>query len=82
MMHFIKNEETARFCPELISAYRQLIKLKKVGVDMEAVIFNGFQSAICKLLQMYCSQHLHQRDEKAFDSSHQKCSIADYNKAS
>ena len=45
---------------------------------MGAAIFNGFQSVICKLLQLYCSQQLHQRDEKAFDSSHQKSSIADY----
>ena len=49
---------------------------------MEAAIFNGFQSAICKLLQLYCARHLQQRDEKAIDSCHQKSSIADNNKAS
>ena len=78
MMHFIKNEDTLRrFCVELISAYHQLMNLKKVEVDMEAAIFNGFQSIICKSLELYCKQHLHQRDEKAIDSSHQKSSIAD-----
>ena len=56
MMHFIKDEETfRRFCDELISTNPQLINLKKVGVDMEAAIFNGFQSVICKLLQLYCA---------------------------
>ena len=55
MMHFIKNEDTfRRFCVELISAYHQLMNLKKVEVDMEAAIFNGFQSVICKSLQLYC----------------------------
>ena len=49
---------------------------------MEAAIFNGFQSAICKLLQLYCARHLQERDEKAIDSCHQKSSIADNNKAS
>ena len=79
-MHFTKDEETfRRFCVELILANSQLINLKKVG---EAAIFNGLQSVICKLLQLYCAQHLQQREEKATDSCHQKSSIADNNKAS
>ena len=83
MMHFTKDEGTFRkFCVELISANPHLINLKKVGVDMEAAIFNGFQSVISKLLQLYCARHLQQRDEKAIDSCHQKSSIADNNKAS
>ena len=76
MMHFTKYEETfRRFCVELISANPQLINLEKVGVNMEAAIFNGFQSVILKLLQVYCARHLQQRDEKAIDSCHQKSSI-------
>ena len=52
-MHFTKYEETfRRFCVELISANPQLISLKKLGVDMEAAIFNGFQGGIWKLLQL------------------------------
>ena len=47
---------------------------------MEAAIFNGFQSVISKLLQLYCARHLQQRGEKAIDSCHQKSSIADNNK--
>ena len=82
-MHFTKDEGTFRkFCVELISANPHLINLKKVGVDMEAAIFNGFQSVISKLLQLYCARHLRQRDEKAIDSCHQKSSIADNNKGS
>ena len=49
---------------------------------MEAAIFNGFQSVISKLLQLYCARYLQQRDEKAIDSCHQKSSIADNNKRS
>ena len=82
-MHFTKDEETfRRFRVELISANPQLINLKKVGVYMEAAIFNGFQRVICKLLQLYCARHSTERDEKAIDSCHQKSSIADKNKAS
>ena len=48
MMHFTKDEGTfSRFCVELISASPQLINLKKVGVDVEAAVFSGFQSVIC-----------------------------------
>ena len=73
MMHFTKDKGTfRRFCVELISADPQLINLKKVEVDMEAAVFSEFQSVICQLLQLYCTQHLQQRDEKAIDSCHQK----------
>ena len=83
MMHFTKDEGTfRRFCVELISANPQLINLKKVGMDMKAAIFNGFQSVISKLLQLYCVRYLQQRDEKTIDSCHQKSSIADNNKRS
>ena len=83
VMSFTKDEGTfRRFCVELISANPQLINLKKDGVDMEAAIFSGFHSVISKLLQLYCSRHLQQRDEKAIDSCHQKSSTADNNKTS
>ena len=50
MFHFSKDEETFRnFCLELVSANPNIINLKKVGVDMEAAIFNGFQSVVAKL---------------------------------
>ena len=68
-------------CVEMISANLQQINLKKVGVDMEAAIFNGFQSVVCKLLQLYCARYLQQRDEKVIDCCHQKSSRADNNKA-
>ena len=68
-------------CVEMISANLQQINLKKVGVDMEAAIFNGFQSVVCKLLQLYCARYLQQRDEKVIDCCHQKGSRADNNKA-
>ena len=42
--------------------------MTKVGVDIDVAIFNGFQSIIKKLLQLYCARHLQQRDEKAVSS--------------
>ena len=48
-MHFTKNDETfRRFCIELTLANPELINLNKVWVDMDAAVFNEFQSAICK----------------------------------
>ena len=71
MILFSKNEETfSRFSVELISANPHLIHLRKVGAEMETSILNGFQSIICKLLPLYCAQHLHQRDEKRTDNYH------------
>ena len=73
MMPFLKNEETfRRFCIELVSANPQLINLNKVGVDMEVSIFSGFQSAICKLLQLYCGQHLLTPEEQRRFKTYQK----------
>ena len=69
MMLLTKDEETfRRFGVELTSTNSQLIKLKKVGLNMELVIFNRFQSVIYKLLQLYCTRHLQQGDEKAVNS--------------
>lgn len=60
----------------------QLINLKKVGVDIEAGIFNELQTVICKLLQLCCARHLQQRDEKTVGSCHQKSRVADKYKSS
>ena len=76
LIHFTKDEKTfRRFYPELISADHQLINLKKVDVEIEVSIFNGFRSIICKLLQLNCARHLQQRDENEIDSFHQKNNI-------
>ena len=69
-------------CIELILDNPKLINLKKVGVGREAEFFNGFQSIICKLLQLYFARHFQQRDGKIIDSFHEKRSIEDNNKAS
>lgn len=74
-MHFTKDEETFRFCVELISAIPQQMNLTKVGVVMDSAIFNGFQSVICKLFYLYRAQHLQQKDEKATESWHQTSSV-------
>ena len=69
MMHFTKDEGIfRRFWVELISANPQLIKLKNVGMKIEIAVFSGFQSIVCKLLQLYCSRHVQQRDKKAMNS--------------
>ena len=58
-MHFTKDEEIfRRFCVGLISSNPQLINLKKVRVDIDVEVFNGFQSVICRLLQLCYTQHL------------------------
>ena len=83
MLHFTKDEEAfRRFCVELVSANPGIMNLRKVGVDMEAAIFNGFQSVITKLLQLYCARHLQERDQLAIDKCHQKSKISDDRKAS
>ena len=73
MIVFTKNKETlSRFSVELISPNPQLINLRKVGAEMETSVLNGFQSIICKLLPLYCAQHLHQRDKKRTDNYHRR----------
>ena len=47
MLHFSKNEKTfGRFALELVSANPKLKHLKKIGVDLESAIFNGFSNNI------------------------------------
>ena len=81
MLHFSKDTETfRRFCLELISANPAISNLRKVGVDMEAAIFNGFRSAIGSLMQLYCVRHLQQRDIKAIDNLFKKSKLSDKTK--
>ena len=55
MFHFAKEEETfRRFCLELIAGNPKLMEIKKVGVDMESAIFNGFKSVLIKLTRLNC----------------------------
>ena len=49
---------------------------------MEAAIFNGFQSVITKLLQLYCANHLQDRDQLAIDKCNEKTKISDDRKES
>ena len=73
MLHFTKDEEAfRRFCLEMISVNPAISNLRKIGVDMEAAIFNGFKSVLTGLFQLYCVRHLQQRDEKAVDKCHEK----------
>ena len=83
MFHSSKDDETfRRFCAEIVAANPNLLNLRKIGVDMESAIFNGFQSIIPKLLQLYCVKHLQDRDKLAIDKCHGRSNIADGLKAS
>ena len=83
MLHFTKDEETFRsFCLEMVSANPAILDLKKIGVDMEAAIFNGFQSVLRSLLLLYCVRHLQKRDEIAIEKCQEKNKTAEKNKAS
>ena len=78
MFHFSKDDETfRRFCAEILSSNPNLITLKKLGVDMEAAIFNGFESMIPRLTKLYCVKHLKDRDVQAIDRLHGKSKIED-----
>ena len=77
MLHFSKDDETfRRFCLELISAKPEISNLKKVGLDMEAAIFNGFKSVLPKLLQLYCAKHLQDRDVATIDRLHKNMKVS------
>ena len=68
MLHFTKDEGTfRRFALELLAANPSLNKIKKIGVDMESAIFNGFKSVIAAIAKLLCVRHLRQRDEKAIE---------------
>ena len=38
--------------------------LKKIGTDMDELIYNGVKAVIPEVKQLYCVRYLHQRDEK------------------
>lgn len=69
MFHFSKGRVTfRRFCSEIVTAEPGILDLRKLGVDMEAAIFQGFHDVIQNLKQLYCVRHLRQRDEVHFDT--------------
>ena len=83
MFHMSKDDETfRRFSMEIIASNPNLINLRKIGVDMEAAIYNGFQSAIPKLMQLYCVKHLQDRDKIAIDKLHKKTNLSNEVRAS
>ena len=50
MLHLSKNEKTfGRFALELVSANPKLKYLKKIEVDLESTIFNGFSNIISSI---------------------------------
>ena len=64
MLQFSKNEKTfGRFALELVSANPKLKHLKKIGVDFESAIFNGFSNIIPTVSRLICVHHLKKRDE-------------------
>jgi hypothetical protein len=77
MLHFTKDETTfRRFCAELICANPSLSNIRKIGVDMEAAIFNGFNSLLKPLLKLFCVRHLRKRDDKAIDNLQEKSQLS------
>ena len=82
MLHFTEDEETfRRFCLELLAGNPKLTELKKIGVDMEEAIFNGFKGILTNLLKLYCVRHLSQRDEVAISKLLEKSNKSSDNKA-
>ena len=64
MLHFSKNEKTfGRIALELVSANPKLKHLKKIGVDLESAIFNGFSNIIPTVSRLVCVHQLKKRDE-------------------
>ena len=64
MIHFTKDKARfGRFALELIFSNSNLRALKKIGVDLESAIFEGFKSTIPSLNRLVCARHLMQRDE-------------------
>ena len=47
MIHFTKDENTfMRFAMEILASNSNLHEIKRIGVDMESAIYNGFKKAI------------------------------------
>ena len=54
MLHFSKNEKTfGRFASNLVSVNPKFKHLKKIGVDLEFAIFNGFSNIIPTVNRWY-----------------------------
>ena len=68
MLHFRKDVEAfSRFSFELRAGNPKIKDLRNIGVDMEAVIFNGFKIHNPNLGRLICVCHLRKRnEEKAF----------------
>ena len=61
MLHFTKDEGAiSRFALELLATDPKLIKLKKLGVDMESAIYQGFKNFIPSINRLLCVRHLKQ----------------------
>ena len=69
-----------RFCLELVAANPALLNIQKLGVDMEAAIFNGFKSVLIGLAQLLCTRHLQQRDVLAIENCQKKSNLSDKTK--
>ena len=47
IIHFAKDENTfMRFALEILASNSKLKEMKRIGVDMESAIYNGFKKAI------------------------------------
>ena len=78
MFHFTKNEATfRRFCCEFLAANPNIMKLSKIGTDMESAIFKGFKSVIAELHHLLCVRHMKVKDEESIDRLHAKSDIPD-----
>ena len=65
LIHFTKEEETfLRFALELLSADPTLRNLKKIGVDLESAIYNGFKKVFPTLYRLLCIRHISERDRQ------------------
>ena len=54
MVHFCKDRETyQRFAAELAAAKPSLLKVKKVGTDLDSAIFKGFPLSMISKYQMF-----------------------------
>ena len=64
MLHFTKDEATfSRFALELLLSKSSFLRLKTIGVDLEAAITSGFQKVVPLLKKLVCVRHLSKRDE-------------------
>ena len=61
--HFKKDRETyRRFAGELAIAKPELLKIKKVGHDLDKVIAKGMTDIFEEAQNVWCTQHMKERD--------------------